>query len=289
MRERLMPAWLRGHCRLGLSREAVSVLRIGASRKSAPVVVDRPLPDLAQAAPDELAAQIAVALDEAGGRGLPVYATFADDLVRYFIVTPPGNSARMQDLRAAAEVRFVVLYGESAAGWQLVGDWQAAAPFLACAVSQRLHTALQLAVRTQRGCLVSIAPNFICAWNRWRRRVAADAWLATLHDGTLTLGLVASGARARLAAVRTLALPEDAPPLAWLHEQVARAALLDNLQAPSVLHLHGPLLDAWQPHAASSGDAGMAVRWCAADQAAPGLAGTHLSAAAQLAWGGATP
>jgi hypothetical protein len=279
----------RGHCRLGLSREGVSVRRMGASRKSTPVLAERPLPDPGEAAPDVLAGQIEAALDAAGGSGLPVYVTLGDDLVRYFIVTPPGNSARMQDLRAAAAVRFQVLYGESVSAWQLVADWHAAAPFLACAVSQRISTALQIAVANQRGCLVSVAPNFVAAWNRSRRHVGVDAWLATLGDGALTLGLVADAATPRLAAVRTLALPEKAPPMAWLREQVARAALLDNLPAPSLLHVHGPQLDAWKESAAPSGDAGMTVRWCAPGNASSGLHGSGASAAAQLAWSGATP
>jgi hypothetical protein len=293
MLDRLMPTWLRGHCRLGLSREAVSVLRLGAARKSAPCVAERPLTDIAAATPDALAAQIAAALDEAGAGGVPLYATFGDDLVRYFIVTPPGNAARIQDLRAAAAVRFQMLYGEPASAWQLVADWHATAPFLACAVPQRLNTALQLAVKMQRGYLVSVTPNFVAAWNRWRRHLAADAWLATLHERALTLGLVAGAKKPRLAAVRTLLLPEDTPPIAWLREQVARAALLDNLPAPSALHLHGPRLEAWQsrvaPNDASHDERGMAVRWCTSGKATPGPESSRSSAALQLAWGGATP
>lgn len=265
---RLMPRlalpWLRGHCRVALSRESVSVVRVGARRKAASVVAQRPLADWHTASSDALAAPIAAALEAAGGGGLPVHATIVDDLVRYFIVTPPGNSGRLQDLRAAAAVRFQVLYGEPASAWQLVADWHAAEPFLACAVSQRLQTALQLAVKAQRGCLVSVMPNFVAAWNRVRRHVAADAWLATLQDGTLTLGLVANDPKPRLAAVRTLVLPERMPPVDWLRAQVARAALLDNLAAPSTLHVYGQPLDAWQ-----SGTEGMAVRWWHPDHRTP--------------------
>jgi hypothetical protein len=283
----VMPSWRRGHCRLALSRGALAVLcvdvpRLGKARKTAPRVAQRLLPDVTMTAPDQLAAQIAAAIDEAGGSGLPVYATFSDELVRYFIVTPPDNSARMQDLRAAAGVRFQMLYGEPASAWQIAADWQAGASFLACAVSQRLHTALQLAVKTQRGCLVAAAPNFVAAWNRWRRRLAADAWLATLHGRMLTLGLVTGAARsARLAAVRNLVLPDDTPPLAWLQAQLTRAALLDNVAAPAVLHVHGTQIDAWQTSAATPGasashaadDAGMTVRWCmTGNAAAPALA-----------------
>jgi hypothetical protein len=224
---------------------------MGASRRSAPVIAERPLPEPGTTAADLLAAQIAAALDEAGGKRLPVYATLGDALVRYFIVTPPGNSARMQDLRAAASVRFQVLYGESAASWQIVADWQATTPFLACAVPQRLCVALQLAVATQRGTLVSMMPDFVAAWNRSRRHLGAHAWLATLSDGALTLGLVADADAPQLVAVRTLVLPEVTPSLTWLREQVARAALLDNVPAPSVLYVHGRRVDGWSTGAAS--------------------------------------
>ncbi|HVE06784.1 MAG TPA: hypothetical protein VNE00_05980 [Paraburkholderia sp.] len=328
MPKRLMPAvssWRRGHCRLALSHGAIAVLRVdtpwfGAARKTAPRVAQRLLPDFATAAPDQLAAQLAATLDEAGCKGLPVYATFDDELVRYFIVTPPQNGARMQDLRAAAGVRFQMLYGEPASDWQIVADWQASGPFVACAIAPRLHMALQLAVKAQRGCLVAAAPNFVAAWNRWHRRVSGDAWLATLHCRTLTIGLIAGAARrARIAAVRTLALPEERPSLAWLREQLERAALLDNVAPPAVLHVHGPQIAAWQQ--APAGERGIAVRWCTTGHAAvPALAlssgasdgsstlatgststpssgeaaasvaqSSALSALAQLAWSGAAP
>jgi hypothetical protein len=285
----------RGHCRLVLSRDAVSVRRVGASRTSA-AVVERPLgvpdEDLPDAvAPDARAAQIAAALDEAGGNGLPVYVTLGDDLVRYFIVTPPANGARMQDLRAAAAVRFQTLYGDAAAAWQLAADWQAVEPFLACAVSREVSAALQQAVTPGGGCLVSVTPGFVSAWNRSRRELGANAWLATLGDRALTLGLVANTPRPRLASVRTLVLPEPAPPLAWLRERIARAALLDYVTAPDVLHIHGPQIGGWQPGAASSGEAGMTVRWHGSGvrpHASGGRGASLFSRLARFAWSGAT-
>jgi hypothetical protein len=259
MRDRLIRMWARGHCRIELSREAVSVLRVSGSRKAAPGWVHQPLHAAAPA--DALAAQIATALEAAGIERMAVHATIADDLVRYFIVTPPANGASMQDLRAAASVRFQMLYGEPLSDWHLAADWQAAAPFLACAVAQRLHAALQVGVTAQRGCLASVTPEFVAAWNRSRRPLGADAWLATLRHGALTLGLVARARKPRLAAVRTLVMPDALPSMAWLREQIARAALLDNLPAPSALHIHGKPFDAWQTQAAASNDAGLTVHW----------------------------
>jgi hypothetical protein len=249
-------------------------------------MADRPLPEWPGAALDELAAPIASALDAAGGARLPVHATFGDDLVRYFIVTPPSNAARMQDLRTAADVRFQMLYGESTSAWQLVADWQASAPFLACAVPEAFHRALQAAVKTQRGCLVSAMPNFVAAWNRLRRHLGADAWLATLASGVLTLGLVAvaDSAKPRLAAVRTLALPDDLPSL---RERVARIALLDNLPAPSVLHVEGRQSDAWQSPSLPHAQEGMTAHWYAPGNAAPGPEGNGASASALITAHGA--
>jgi hypothetical protein len=234
---------------------------MSGARKAMPSAAQRPLPALAQASAELLAAPIAETLELAGGQRLPVHAVIADELVRYFIVTPPANGARMQDLRAAAAVRFQMLYGDALSDWELVADWHAAAPFLACAVPRRVPAALQIAVKAQQGCVASVTPAFVAAWNRSRRRVSADAWLATFADGALTIGLLGAAPRAHLAAVRTIALPQAVPPLAWLRDQVARAALLDNVTAPSTLHIHGEPPDAWQPDAASDGDAGLAVQW----------------------------
>jgi hypothetical protein len=291
-RSMLMP--LRGRCRLGLSRQAVSALRTQGASKAAPIVAERSLPDflgLNDGAPEAWAKPIAEALAAVGAARLPVHVTLGDDLVRYFIVTPPANSASMRDLRAAAVVRFQMLYGEPVSAWQLAGDWQAGTPFLACAVPQRLVDAVQLAVAAERGRLLSVTPNFVAAWNRVRDRLGPGAWLATLHNGALTLGLVAHEPARRLAAVRTLVLPESAPPASWLRDQVARAALLDNLPAPSMLYVDGPRLDAWVTRAAPAGENGLAVHWCASGL--PGGAGDAdtkaISSAAQLAWGRTAP
>ncbi|NRF89357.1 hypothetical protein HQ619_36105, partial [Burkholderia gladioli] len=164
--KRLAP---RGHCRLALSRTTVTVRRVGASRKVPALFVERPLPEAG--APEVLAAAIGAALEESGGHGLPVHASFADELARYFIVTPADNSRRLQDLRAAAEVRLQMLYGDDPARWQILADWQAAEPFLACAVSRAWAGALQAGVAAARGCLVSAMPEFVAAWNRSRREL----------------------------------------------------------------------------------------------------------------------
>jgi hypothetical protein len=288
----MLERWLkrfapRGHCRLSLSRETVTVQRSGAARQVPALFIERPLPMGADASAESLAASIAAALDAAGGSGLPVHITFADALVRYFIVTPADNGVRMQDLRAAAAVRFQTLYGDDPGGWQLAADWQAAEPFLACAVSRLWSEVVQRAVSAGRGCIVSATPEFVAAWNRSRRELGAGTWLATRGEHALTLGLIATAPRPRVAAVRTLVLPKPMPSINWLREQVARAALLDNLPVPSTLLLHGPRCDAWLPGAAGFADPGIALRWSdAADRARSGSGRGDPALAAPLAWSG---
>lgn len=279
--KRLAP---RGHCRLALSRTTVTVRRVGASRKVPAPFVERPLPEAG--APEVLAAAIGAALEESGGHGLPVHASFADELARYFIVTPADNSRRVQDLRAAAEVRLQMLYGDDPARWQILADWQAAEPFLACAVSRAWAGALQAGVATARGCLVSAMPEFVAAWNRSRRELDAGTWLATRGERALTLGLIGAAPRARLAAVRTLALPEPAPSLGWLRQQVARMALLDNLPAPAALLLHGPRCEPWLPGATDFTEPGLTVRWAESAERASVGGGPLAEPAAPLAWSG---
>ncbi|CAM2139363.1 conserved protein of unknown function [Pararobbsia alpina] len=254
----------RGHCVITVSREGVSAHRVQSARRPGQVVAFRALGRPEDAEADALAALLVSAIDEVDGRGLLMHVTVSDDLARYFIVTPPANSARVQDLRAAASIRFQTLYGDSDARWHLVADWQAAEPFLACAVPRRVSAALEQAVAATRGCLISVTPEFAGAWNRVRKQLGADAWIATLNGRVLTLGLVGAAPKARLVSVRTLVLPEPVPPLAWLREQIARMALLDNVVPPSILFVQGEPLEAWQGGGAAftaSGREAMSVRW----------------------------
>ncbi|WP_205417409.1 hypothetical protein [Trinickia diaoshuihuensis] len=280
----------RGHCRLALSRTTVTVRRVGASRKVPALFVERPLAQTST--PEMLAASIGAALEESGGHGLPVHARFADELARYFIVTPAENSRRLQDLRAAAEVRLRRLYGDDPARWQIMADWQAAEPFLACAVSRDWAGALQAGVAAARGCLVSAMPAFVAAWNRSCRELDPGTWLATRGERAMTLGLIGAAPRARLTAVRTLALPEPVPSLGWLRQQVTRMALLDNLPAPAALLLHGPRCEPWLPGAADFTEPGLTVRWAepdewdeSAERASAG-GGPLAESATPLAWSG---
>ncbi|RKP46471.1 hypothetical protein [Trinickia fusca] len=221
------------------------------------------------------------------GRGLPLHATLSDEIVRYFMVTPPANNLRMQDLRGAADMRFQTLYGESVVPWQVVADWQADLPFLACAVPQRVLDALRAAATAERGRLISVTPAFAAAWNDLRRDISSDAWLATLSGGTLTLGVIAGSVQPRLVAVRTLVLQDTYGSTDTLCDEVARAALLENVPPPALLHIHGQSSVALQSRSASPAQS-IVARACVADIGESGHSSDGVPAPANFVQNGAT-
>jgi hypothetical protein len=169
--------------------------------------------------------------------------TLADDLVRYFCVKPPSNAASLHDLRAAAAMRFQVLYGESPAGWQLEGDWQAGRSFIACAVPAPLTAAIHAALHEKHLRAVAIVPRFIASWNRHRDALKPGAWLGVLHEGCTSIGVVAGD---NLLAVRVLPDIGHETSLVELQTRLGREALLFGVPTPSAFHVCGVMPREWE-------------------------------------------
>ena len=138
--------------------------------------------------------------------------TVDDGLVRSFIVTPPSGAQGLRELRATAAARFAVLYGEPPEQWLLAADWQATAPFIACALPRQLYRELDSLARTNGWHLDSLRPALVRVWNRLHLAIPPDGWLIVGFGQTLTLVHTHD---AQLAGLRTLRLPE-APALAEL-------------------------------------------------------------------------
>lgn len=171
----------------------------------------------------------------------------SDDWVRLFMVKPPRNAACLQDCRAAVAMRFQVLYGESASGWQFDADWDVKHPFLACAVPQPLLTALHQKAAEHRLTLIEIVPEFIAAWNRWYPAIKPDAWFGVARAGMLTLGVIQER---RLHAVRAIAVPADGwQDRQWLAAHLSREAMRLDVPVASRVQLCGTVPDAWIDHA----------------------------------------
>jgi hypothetical protein len=178
-----------------------------------------------------------------GCEGLPAEIIVADEWVRMFMVTPPKNCSRIEDCRAAANMRFQSLYGEGVSDWHLEADWDPQYPFLACALPQPLRSALLQVATEHRLTLTSVLPHFIATWNRWHRQLTATSWFGMVHDNTLTLGIVD---QQRLCGVRTVSMPDHAwNDPQWLPDYVQREALRLNVSTITSLQLGGAVPGQW--------------------------------------------
>ena len=229
--------------RLGVAADGVALVRAARWRRATPELVATSA--FGADGADTLAATadaIAQVLGQGEYTGWPLTVVLADELVRTWRVLPPPGAARVADLEAASALRFHTLYGDSAAGWQMAASWDQSHPFLAAAVPKPLMAVLEQAAARQRLALVSIVPQFVANWNRWRGALARGAWFGQLHEQVLTLGALEHG---RLAGLRAALVPPGADG-AWLGAHLAREAMLLDLAAPATLQLVGKLPTSWR-------------------------------------------
>ncbi|MET3106033.1 hypothetical protein AAKU67_000510 [Oxalobacteraceae bacterium GrIS 2.11] len=193
---------------------------------------------------ETLAAQFSLALQAVQVQNLNISVTLADSLVRMWLVTPPKNAASLSDCQAAAMLRFQALFGVSMSDWEMVADWDALRPFLACAVPRSLLARLQAVCDGFRLTLQMMTPHFVMTWNRFRKELRPDAWMAILNNDILTIAAMDQG---RLVAIRSTSAPYELyHRRAWLEQHVQREAMLLNLTAPTRLQIQGALPPQWQ-------------------------------------------
>lgn len=252
------------------------MLRSTGWRRQPELLVDRPLANEAAVTPERLALQLRTILTETKCCGVPATIVLADEWVRLFMATPPHNTGRLQDCRAAAAMRFQALYGEPGHEWQLEADWDARHPFLACAIPHVLLNALRQVAQDCALQLISVTPHFIAAWNRWHKSLQAGAWFGVVSDNFLTLGLID---QKRLCAVRTTALPADAcDDPHWMTAHLAREALRMNLALPTQIQLCGQVPGQWVTQATG------ALQCTRLETGQNGITHDTLSPEAALAW-----
>lgn len=228
--------------RVGISRRGLALLGIrGRFRPHTEILAELPF------AADELGSRLDEALRNAQAVRLPTTVVIADDLARFFIVTPPHNATGLQDYKAAAGMRFKALYGESSDAWNMTADWNTGRPFLACALPCALLDAIIRVAATHRLTLVEVVPHFAAAWNTWCSALKPDAWFGVLHEDMLNLAAIADG---RMVSVKTTMLPSrEQHGLAWLERHVRREALLLGIAAPSRIQLCGNADERWMTSA----------------------------------------
>lgn len=226
---------------IGVSQTGVAVLRTAWRRK--PVLLgESPLIETT-VTPEQLTSQLRAILAESTCSGMSASIVLSDAWARLFIVTPPHNTVWRRDCQAAAEMRFQTLYGDRSDDWRLEANWDARHPFLACAIPNGLLDALREVAWENGLQLISVAPHYIAAWNRWRKGLHAGAWFGALNDNSLTLGMIERG---RLVGVRLIAIPAHAcEDPHWLRTHLAREALKMNLSVPNHVQLCGRAPEQW--------------------------------------------
>lgn len=227
---------------IGVSREGLTALRLSRWRgPAATVLAERPLQTDELDDPARLAAALRALVAGQDCQALPLSVVLADDLVRMWQVNPPQGASRLADIEAACALRFQTLFGESMAGWRVASaaDWRA--PFFAAAMPHALYESLTAFAREAGMPLVSMSPQFVVAFQRWRKALVPDGWFAVVHGGLLTLG-VHDGSQ--LQAVRSLPMPADAG-TPWLRAQLDREALRLDLARPQALQCCGQVPHGW--------------------------------------------
>jgi hypothetical protein len=223
---------------LGLTRTSLSLIHMpnGWQRKPVPLL-EATLDD-----PVGLAEPLAPALAEGRFTGLPLSVTLGDDCVRLFMVEPPKNAISLQDIQAAAAMRFHRLYGDDPGGWVIDCAASADRPFLACALPTALAGAIRAVARGHGLRLASVAPLFVVSWNQLRSRLGR-AWLGVVQSDSngdsITLGCVGGGADPDLVAVHRIHPPGGQSDAAWLRHQVRAAAMRFGLDDPAELKVFG--------------------------------------------------
>ena len=200
---------------------------------------------------EALAQALRTLLTGVDGSNWPVSFVLADELVRMWQVAPPQSASRLDDLEAAAALRFQALYGESAQQWNISGDWNASAPFLACAMARPLLSVLEQGTAEHGMRIVEIVPQFVAAWNLARSSLKAGSWFGQVHERVLTVGIGAH--------VRAAAIPEGAGH-DWLLAHLGREALRLDTPMPTTLHLCGSVPAIWNK---SAGELACVVQACA--------------------------
>lgn len=190
---------------------------------------------------DSLSVKLDKALSQIDFPGVRAKIVLADDMVRYFMVTPPSNTARLEDCKAAAQMRFQTLHGESAANWQLEADWNCFDPFLVCAVSKALLEAVQHVTSRYRVSVVCLVPNYIFSWNQSCKKHPARAWFGTVSDGVLTIGVRDNRTLRAVLTTHFLHIPDAQ----WLETHLLREALRLSVSPPEEIQLCGAIPESW--------------------------------------------
>jgi hypothetical protein len=228
---------------LAIAPGCVTLVRTRGKGRGVSTIVGQWQGDTQNFAQAHLVDQVRRVLEKAGVSELPVRVVLADVLTRFWTVDPPLNARQLHDCEAATLMRFTKVFGDNPSQWQICADYDAAQPFLACAIKLEFLELLSQKLHERKLKLLSMEPECVALWNHWRKSLASNAWLGICGPQWLTLGIVVAG---RMQSTRRLATGSNDPlDAAWLVAAVQREAARMNVPVPAALGICGKVPTTW--------------------------------------------
>lgn len=198
-------------------------------------------------ADDDLASHFALCLQAIPAQRCTLQIVLDDALARFWKVEPPANTTQFDDLGAAARIRFEALYGLPTSEWLIQGDWNANAPFLACAVPVNILAALGECLnlpKYQRAKIIGCTPAFVHSWNQHESHMANNIQgLGVVNEKTVTIAIIR---QANWIEVRCMPLVDlEQESLQGLDQAIQNLGLQLDLKAPDVVWLTGKIPRPW--------------------------------------------
>ncbi len=135
------------------------------------------------------------------GAGLRI--AVADHWVRQSVVPAVAGLDRTHERQVYARHWLAQTYGELGDDWQVaLGESLPSRPFVASALPTALVAGLAELAAATGVPLLSVQPQLVVAYNRWRSRLPDSGWLVTLDEGCLAAAQLAPHGWERVHTVR---------------------------------------------------------------------------------------
>lgn len=205
------------------------------------------LSQVARGNEDDLPSHFSLCLQALPALRCVLHIVLDDALVKFWKVAPPANTGQFDDLGAAARIRFDALYDLPVSDWVIQADWNAKAPFLACAVPAHFLAALGDCLnkpKYQPTKVVACTAAFIHCWNMHQPHMANQVQgIGVVNETTVTIAIIQN---AKLIEVRCFPLLDVAlESLQGLDQAIQNWGIQLDLKIPELVWLTGRLSRMW--------------------------------------------
>lgn len=146
---------------------------------------------------------LAAHLAEPAWAGAGLRVAVADQWARQSVVPAVAGLESAAERLVYGRHWLAQTYGEIGEDWQLtLGEGLPGRPFVVSALPVALLASLREVAAGAGATLLSVQPQLVVAYDRWRKRLPAHGWLVTLDEGYLSAAQLAPHGWERIHAVR---------------------------------------------------------------------------------------